>query len=105
MKSFSNVTLDPKANVYFDGKVVSHSFKSADGADKSTGVIFPGEFHFGTGAAERMDIIAGICTVVLDGTEETLSIEAGSAFEIIANSGFTITVADSPCQYVCSYLP
>lgn len=105
MEPIENVTLVPKANIYFDGKVVSHSFKTKDGEDKSTGAILPGTYHFGTAAPERMDIIAGNCSVVLDGTDETLNIEAGSAFEISGNSGFTITVEDGPCQYVCSYLP
>ncbi|MGD7651994.1 MAG: pyrimidine/purine nucleoside phosphorylase [Verrucomicrobiales bacterium] len=104
MDPIKNVDLSPKANIYFDGNVISHSFKTAAGEDKSTGAILPGEYHFGTAAPERMDIIAGQCSVVLDGTTETLAIAEGSAFEVPGNSGFTITVAGAPCQYICSYL-
>ena len=50
--SFSNVTVDAKANVYFDGKVVSHSVHFTDGSKKTLGLIYPGEYHFGTAAAE-----------------------------------------------------
>ena len=54
--SFSGVTVHTKANVYFDGKVVSHTVRFPDGSRKTLGFIAPGSFHFNTDAAERMDI-------------------------------------------------
>nr|MBP6667135.1 DUF1255 family protein [Ottowia sp.] len=36
-----NVTLTTQANVYFDGKCVSHGFTLADGTKKSVGVVLP----------------------------------------------------------------
>jgi uncharacterized protein YaiE (UPF0345 family) len=104
MTSFSNVTVDSKANVYFDGRVVSHTVHFSDGSRKTLGLIYPGKFHFGTAAPERMEIIAGDCEVVLDGTDETLRIEAGSSFDVAGNSGFTITVKEGICEYICSFL-
>jgi uncharacterized protein YaiE (UPF0345 family) len=50
-----------------------------------------------------MEITAGACSVVLDGGSETLEVAAGSAFEVAGNSGFTITVKDAPCEYICSF--
>ena len=105
MSSFSNVTVDAKANVYFDGQVVSHTVHFADGTRKTLGLIYPGKFHFGTAAPERMEIIAGSCEVVIDGTSEVIAVEAGSAFDVAGNSGFTITVDDGICEYICSFLP
>ena len=105
MSSFSNVTVDAKANVYFDGRVVSHTVHFPDGTKKTLGLIYPGKFHFGTAAPERMEIIAGTCAVVLDGTAEVIPVTAGSAFEVAGNSGFTITVGDCICEYICSFLP
>jgi uncharacterized protein YaiE (UPF0345 family) len=105
MTSFSNVTVDAKANVYFDGRVVSHTVHFAEGTKKTLGLIFPGKFHFGTAAPERMEIIAGVCEVLLDGTSEVLTVAAGSAFEVAGNSGFSITVDDCICEYICSFLP
>lgn len=102
--SFSPVTVDAKANVYFDGRVISHSIRFEDGSKKTLGLIYPGEYHFGTGAPERMDIIAGACKVVLDGTGTTLEVKAGSHFDVAGNSGFTIAVTDGICEYVCSFL-
>lgn len=104
MISFNNVTVDSKANVYFDGRVVSHTVHFSNGSRKTLGLIYPGKFHFGTAAPERMEIIAGDCEVVLDGTDKTLSIEAGSAFDVAGNSGFTITVKDGICEYICSFI-
>jgi purine/pyrimidine-nucleoside phosphorylase len=103
--SFSNVTVAAKANVYFDGLVVSHTVHFSDGMKKTLGLIYPGEFHFGTDAPERMEIIAGECSVVLDGSAEAVTFAAGSAFEVAGNSGFTITVAAGICEYICSFLP
>ncbi|TAE78301.1 MAG: pyrimidine/purine nucleoside phosphorylase [Verrucomicrobia bacterium] len=100
---FENVSVATKANVYFDGKVVSHSLTLADGRKKSLGVIFPGEYHFGTGEPEVMEITSGACSVLLDGGSETLEVAAGAAFEVVGNSGFTITVKDVPCEYICSF--
>jgi len=101
---FKNVTASAKANVYFDGKVISHGIETASGEKKSFGVIFPGEYHFGTEAAERMDVTAGGCVVHLDGEAETATYSAGQFFEVDADSGFTITVTGEICEYVCSYL-
>ena len=58
---FENVTALAKANVYFDGKVVSHTIILANENRKTLGLIYPGSFHFGTEQAERMEIIAGTC--------------------------------------------
>jgi len=42
---FSNVTAQAEANIYFDGKVISHTIITADGERKTLGVILPGEYH------------------------------------------------------------
>ena len=101
---FHNVTATAKANVYFDGKVVSHTILMPDGARKTLGLIHPGKFHFGTAQAERMEIIAGNCTVKIDGDGESREYGAGTGFEVPAHSGFDIEVASGICEYVCSFL-
>ncbi|MFN7956583.1 MAG: pyrimidine/purine nucleoside phosphorylase [bacterium] len=104
-REFSNVTAVAKANVYFDGKVVSHTIRFADGSRKTLGLIYPGEFHFGTDAAEVMEIVAGHCRVRLDGTSEWRDHGAGTSFRVPARSGFDITVASGIAEYVCSFEP
>lgn len=101
---FPNVTALAQANLYFEGKVVSHAILLATGEKKTLGVIFPGEYYFGTDAAERMEITAGQCLVRLEGSQDTRTYGPGEAFVVPAKAGFTITVSDEPCQYVCSYL-
>jgi purine/pyrimidine-nucleoside phosphorylase len=98
------VTVVAKANIYFDGRVVSHTILLADGTRKSVGVIFPGKFHFGTDKAERMQITAGGCDVKLDGTAGAKRYAAGQQFEVPPKSGFDIEVKSGLCEYVCTYL-
>ena len=101
---FTNVSAESKANIYFEGKVVSHGITLEDGTTKSFGLIYPGSYHFGTEAAERMEITDSSCSVTLDGSDESQSYAAGEFFDVPANSGFTIEVSEGICQYVCSYL-
>jgi len=102
---FKNVTAVAKANVYFDGKVVSHSILFPDDSKKTLGLIYPGTYHFGTDKAERMEIIAGGCRVLVDGTDTPQDYAAGTHFDVPAKSGFDIEVAEgSLCEYVCSFL-
>src|SRR5471032_1138968 len=100
---FSGVTAVTKANIYFDGKVVSHSILLPDGSKKTLGLIYPGSFHFGTQLAERMEITEGSCRVKLDGQTVQKEYSTGQAFEVPANSGFNIEVQKETCQYICSY--
>ena len=102
---FAGVTVVTKANVYFDGNVVSHTLLLANNAKKTLGLIRPGSYHFSTGAAERMEIVAGECTVTLDGITGSHLYGAGTHFDVPANSGFTIAVSAGLCEYICSFLP
>jgi uncharacterized protein YaiE (UPF0345 family) len=101
---FRGVTAVTKANVYFDGKVVSHSLLFPDGSKKTLGLIYAGRFHFGTDQAERMEIVAGTCVVKLDGGGTEQSYTAGQQFEVPAKSGFDIQVPSGICEYICSFL-
>jgi uncharacterized protein YaiE (UPF0345 family) len=101
---FPNVTALTKANIYFDGKVVSHSLVLLDGSKKTLGLIYPGTYHFGTDKAELMQIVAGACTVKLDGASATADYSGGQAFEVPAKSGFDITVNAGICEYICSFI-
>jgi uncharacterized protein YaiE (UPF0345 family) len=98
------VTAVTKANVYFGGKVVSHTLRLAGGGRKTLGLIFPGTYHFDTEAAEVMEIVAGACVVTVDGGAEVAEFEAGSTFTLPGKSGFTIEVRDSICEYICTFL-
>jgi uncharacterized protein YaiE (UPF0345 family) len=100
---FANVTVVCKANVYFAGKVVSHTLRFADGARKSLGVIHPGEYHFGTAAPEKMEVVTGGCRVKLDGSDTWQDYGTGTFFRVPGNSGFSIAVAGDLFEYICSF--
>ena len=101
---FPGVTVVTKANVYFDGKVVSHTILFSDASKKTLGVIYPGTYHFNTGVPERMEIVAGDCLVTLDGGSETAEYVASQHFDVPGNSGFAIEVKKGLCEYICSFL-
>jgi uncharacterized protein YaiE (UPF0345 family) len=101
---FTGVTVLTKANIYFDGKVVSHTVMMSDGAKKTLGLIHPGSYHFGTGAPERMELVAGACRVTLDGSTAVQDYAAGTHFDVPGKSGFTIEVQSGLCEYICSFL-
>jgi uncharacterized protein YaiE (UPF0345 family) len=101
---FRGVTAQTKANIYFDGKVISHAIFFADGTKKTLGLIYPGKYHFGTDKAERMELVAGGCVIKLDGAAATQTFAGGQAFEVPAKSGFDIEVKSGICEYICSYL-
>ena len=97
-----NVTLTTQANVYFDGKCVSHSFTLADGTKKSVGVVLPATLTFNTGAAEIMECVGGGCEYKLAGSDEWKSSGPGEQFSIPANSSFDIRVTEA-YHYICHY--
>jgi uncharacterized protein YaiE (UPF0345 family) len=100
----SNVSVPLKANVYFNGKVVSHTLLLADGGKKTVGLIYPGAYHFDTRAAEKMEIIAGACQVKQKNEKEWKSYAAGSFFDVPADSGFDIKVDGGIAEYLCHFV-
>lgn len=100
---FENVTIDKQANIYFDGKVTSRSVHFSDGSLKTLGIMLPGEYHFGTGKKEVMEILAGEVDILLPGESEWRHIGAGGTFEVAANAAFDIKVP-VVTDYCCSYL-
>jgi uncharacterized protein YaiE (UPF0345 family) len=103
-KEFPSVTAVTKANIYFDGKVVSHSLLFSDGSKKTLGLIYPGKFHFTTDKAERMEIVAGSYEVKVHGLNKLNTYVGGQAFEVPPKSGFDIEVQQGICEYICSFL-
>jgi hypothetical protein len=97
-----NVSVTTQANVYFDGKCVSHNITLADGTKKSVGVVLPASLTFNTGAPEIMECVAGSCEYQLAGTTEWLTSQAGERFSVPGNSSFNIRVAEA-YHYICHF--
>ncbi|MHB9036487.1 MAG: pyrimidine/purine nucleoside phosphorylase [Armatimonadota bacterium] len=100
---FDNVSVIAKANVYFDGKVTSHAILFEDGSKKTIGMIYPGSYNFGTGAPEKMEIVAGSCRVKLAGESEWNTYSEGAFFKVPGDSSFDIEVSEGIAEYICSY--
>jgi uncharacterized protein YaiE (UPF0345 family) len=101
---FAGVTVVTKANVYFDGGVLSHTVLLPGDVKKTLGIIRPGTYHFNTDAPERMEIISGECRVKLDAGGPEATHAADSYFDVPGKSGFQIAVASGICEYICSFL-
>ena len=96
-------SVNTQANVYFDGKCVSHSLELADGSKKSVGVILPSTLKFNTGAPERMELIEGECRVRLPGAADWAIYRGGQSFDVPGQSAFDIEVTQT-LHYVCHFL-
>ncbi len=96
-------TVTTRANVYFDGKCVSHSIELADGTRKSVGVILPSTLTFNTGAPEIMETVGGACSIKLAGQNEWKRYGAGEKFDVPGNSSFEIKVEGEPYHYICHF--
>lgn len=102
-KQFDNVSVIKQANVFFDGKCVSHSVLFEDGTRKTIGVIFPSSLTFNTGAAEIMELNAGKCNIRLHGDTDWVAYEGGQRFTVPANSSFDIETVEL-LDYVCHFV-
>ena len=98
-----NVSVGKKANVFFDGRCVSHSVFFPDGSRKTVGVIMPdSKLTFNVGTPELMEITAGECLVKIAGEPAFKTYLAGTSFRVAANSSFEIHAKDE-VNYVCSF--
>jgi hypothetical protein len=102
MAQFDNVSVKKKANIYFDGKCVSHTVMLPNGTRSTIGVIFPSSLTFNTAAPELMEINAGSCKVRLNGEEAWKTYSAGEKFTVPGNSSFDIEVTET-LDYVCHF--
>ena len=91
-----------QANVYFDGKCVSHALTMADGSKKSVGVVLASSLVFGTAAPETMECVAGACEYRLPGSTEWQTSTPGQKFSVPGNTRFEIRVAEA-YHYICHY--
>jgi uncharacterized protein YaiE (UPF0345 family) len=103
MSEFKNVTIIKEANVYFEGKVVSRTVLFPDGSKKTLGIMLPGEYEFGTGDKELMEIMSGELDVLLPGEKAWKAIKGGQSFEVAANAKFQLKVRKLT-DYCCSFI-
>ena len=103
MTEFKNVTVVKKANVYFDGRVSSHTILFPDGSKRTLGVMLPGEYEFSTADNELMELLEGDLEVLLPGANGWKTVKGGESFEVPAQSKFRLKVK-TITNYCCSYI-
>ena len=98
---FTQVSVAKKANVFFDGKCVSHTVTLEDGTRKSVGVILPSTLRFDLTTREVMEVVDGTAYVSENGApEETYT--AGQSWTVDAG-GYFIVRTEAPLHYVCHF--
>ncbi|MSR16389.1 MAG: pyrimidine/purine nucleoside phosphorylase [Methylococcaceae bacterium] len=102
MSEFNNVTVIKKANVYFNGNVISRTVKFADGTTKTLGFMLAGEYVFNVGVPEIMEIQSGELDVLLP-NEDWKPVKGGESFNVPENSQFTMRV-HTLTDYICSFV-
>jgi len=102
MAELNNITITKEANIYYDGKVTSRSIVLEDGSKQSLGIMLPGEYTFGTEAAEIMEMMSGKLDIKLPG-EEWKTLNTPETFNVPANSSFDLKIK-TVTDYCCSYI-
>jgi hypothetical protein len=100
---FDDVSVICKANIYYEGQVISHNVFFKDGRQKRLGVIRPGVYKFRTDDLERMEITAGSCRVRQADEGQWVRYEAGSTFVVPGWSYFEIAVDKGVVEYINSF--
>ena len=90
-----------KVNDYFDGKVKSIGFQTAE-LPATVGVMAPGDYEFSTSQKETMSVVSGSLRVKLPGENDWLSFNQGEVFIVDANETFQVKVAVNTA-YLCTY--
>lgn len=102
MSQYDNVSVTKKANIYFDGRCISHTVVLNDGSRKSLGVLLPSTLTFNTGSPEVMELLSGHCRVRLAGSESWVDYRGGQSFEVPGQSKFDIEILEIT-DYVCHF--
>lgn len=102
MSEIKNVIIKKEANIYYDGKVTSRVITLEDGSVQSLGIMLPGEYTFGTEAAEIMEMMSGELEIRLP-NEDWKTLSTPETFSVPANSSFDLKIK-TVTDYCCSYI-
>jgi uncharacterized protein YaiE (UPF0345 family) len=97
-----NADISTRANIFFDGKCISHSIETPDGAWKTVGVILPSTLKFNTSRPEVMELVEGDCRVRLAGSNDWIRYQGGESFKVPGATSFEIEVTTA-LHYICHF--
>lgn len=90
-----------KTNEYFDGKVKSIAFDTAEGP-ATIGAMKSGEYEFGTSTVEHMTVTSGLMEVLLPGEANWKTYKPFETFIVDKDVSFKVKV-DGDTSYLCLY--
>jgi hypothetical protein len=90
-----------KTNEYFDGKVKSIAFTTANGP-ATIGVMAPGAYEFGTSTVEYMTVVSGKLRVLLPGEQDWKDYVPFETFVVPKDSNFKLEI-ETESAYLCLY--
>jgi purine/pyrimidine-nucleoside phosphorylase len=90
-----------KTNEYFDGKVKSIAFETAEGP-ATVGVMAAGEYEFGTSTVEHMTVTSGAMEVMPPGETEWKTYKAFETFIVPKDVKFKVKM-QTDTSYRCLY--
>lgn len=90
-----------KTNEYFDGKVKSIAFETAEGR-ATVGVMAQGEYEFGTSTVEYMTVISGQMDVMLPGETTWKTYKEFETYIVPKDVKFKVRV-NGDTAYRCLY--
>lgn len=99
-EQFDDVSVICKANVYYDGQVISHNILFKDGRKKRLGVMRTGVYKFRTDDLQKMVITSGSCRVRQADEGQWVAYEAGDTFVVPGWSDFEVAVDKGVLEYI-----
>lgn len=90
-----------KTNEYFEGRVKSIAFETAEGP-ATIGVMADGEYEFGTSSKEIMSVSSGTLQVKLPGSADWMHVGKGESFIVEAGQRFGVK-SIGQTAYLCLY--
>tara|TARA_Y100001935_G_C17152608_1_gene431198 strand:+ start:46 stop:363 length:318 start_codon:yes stop_codon:yes gene_type:complete len=102
MNNFKNVDVDKKANIYFEGKVISRNIFLDNGSKKTLGVMLKGKYEFSTVSRELMEIVSGKLNLKREEDDDWVLITEGMEFSVPRDSSFKLEILEL-VNYTCSY--
>lgn len=90
-----------KTNEYFDGKVKSIAYTTAEGP-ATIGVMAAGEYEFGTSSVEFMTVTSGLMQVMQPGESHWVTYKEFETFKVEKNVKFRVKV-EGDTTYRCLY--
>lgn len=90
-----------KTNEYFEGKVKSIAFTTAEGP-ATIGVMAVGEYEFGTSTKEIMTVTSGSMSIKLPDSSEWKDFKQNETFIVEPNKKFGVRVKEET-SYLCLY--